>query len=158
MSHIDLRYTVQGSIVSTDATLLDAIEDALPADDAEALGNEYSVTRTDVEDSEKERLSGRMTFTADSFELEDGATVSPREAAESVYQDIVNHDLAAKADNWKVKLYRSPEGGVLAEDVRKWYQEDESRQPTRTDEDGIEVSYIPSSWNPNNHVLKEESA
>lgn len=154
MTHIDLRYTVQGSIETTDQTLLDAIEDALPADNDEALGNEYSLTRTDVPDSDKERLSARMTFTAEEFELEDGTVVTPKEAAESVYQNVVSHDLASKADNWQIKLYRSPEGGVLASDVQAWYEENPNEKPT--DDDG--EAYIPSSWNPENHVLKEKSA
>lgn len=159
MSHIETRYTVNGEVVSTDTTLLDAIESALPAKDNDALGNEYSCTRSDVPDSDKERLSARMTFTAVEFELDDGTTITPKAAAESVYQAVVTHDLAAHADDWAVRLYRSPEGGVLTSDVQAWYEEDPTRQPEREVEqpDGSTTTeqYVPSAFDPENHIIKE---
>lgn len=187
MTHIDLRYTVQGSIVSTDTSLLDAIESALPAEGTVVLGDEYSINRVsdapDLGDNE-ERISARMTFAPDASEFANDASgnpnlvvdsdagenqilrenvssseiYGPKQAAIGLFDEVVNHDLANKASGWTIEVYRSPQGGVLSSDVKAWYAEDESRQPTRTDEDGNEVSYIPNAWNPEHHVLKEDSS
>jgi len=147
MSHIDLRYTVQGSIVSSDTDLLDAIESALPAEGDDILGNEYNISRTQIEDSPNERLSARMTFT-------DDQKLNPKDAALSLFNQVKSHDLAAKADGWELQVYKSPEGAVRASNVRGWYEEDESRQPTRIDEDGNGESYTPSIFDPSNHVIE----
>jgi hypothetical protein len=216
MSQIDTRYTVAGHIESTNTTLLDAIQSALPAEGDVVLGDEYSVSRTDVDDSNAERLSARMTFAPDDdeFAISDGTTkhvveldadeeivttdadeeivttddgervvktdfgeipvdsygranevlrsevtdiFGPKTAAMNLYQEVANADLAGKADNWELQVYESPQGGVLASDVKEWYEEDESRQPTRTDEDGNEVKYVPSSFDPQNHVIQQTS-
>jgi hypothetical protein len=81
----------------------------------------------------------------------------PKTAAMNLYQEVASSDLAGKANNWELQVYESPQGGVLASDVKAWYEADESRQPTRSDEDGNEVKYIPSSFDPSNHVIKETS-
>ncbi len=81
MSHIDLRYTVQGSIVSTDTSLLDMIESALPAEGTVVLGDEYNINR--VSDSpdlgaNEEQLSARMTFAPDGDEFADDSNGVPK--------------------------------------------------------------------------------
>jgi hypothetical protein len=81
----------------------------------------------------------------------------PKTAAMNLYQEVANADLAGKADNWELQVYESPQGGVLASNVKAWYEADESRQPTRSDEDGNEVKYIPSSFDPSNHIVTETS-
>jgi hypothetical protein len=180
MSNIDTRYTVRGNIESTDTTLLDAIESALPAEGDIVLGDEYRISRSDVQNSNAERLEARMTFAPDDdeFAVENGTTkkvvesdagdgeilrsnatniFGPKTAAMNLYQEVANADLADKADNWKLQVYESPQGGVLASDVKEWYEADESRQPTRTDEDGNEVKYVPTAFEPSNHVITETS-
>ncbi len=176
MSHIDTRYVVNGRIESDDTTLVDTIEKELPNEGDPVLGNEYDLSRSPVLDEDGnetnvEVLSSRMTFAPDGSEFTvdaDGNIIEvkdssnydsadifgPAEAAQQFYQTIVTHDLAAKADGWRVWVYRSPEGGVTAEDVRAWYKEDMDRQPLN--EDG--EPYVPSNFDPHNHVLKEESA
>lgn len=183
MTH-ETRYVINGRIESTDSTLLDTIESELPDEGDTVLGNEYDLSRSSVLDDEgnetgAEVLSGRMTFAPDGSEftldadgniteVEDSSNYDsanifgPAEASQQFYQTIVSHDLAAKADGWRVWVYQSPEGGVTASDVRDWYEADESRQPTRTVEqdDGTttEESYVPSSFDPQNHKIMEESA
>jgi hypothetical protein len=204
---IDTRYTVAGHIESTDTSLLNAIQSALPAEGDVVLGDEYNVSRTDIDDSSAEQLSARMTFApdGDEFAISDGTTkkvieldsdeeivetddgervvktefdeipvdsygqpnevlrsevtdiFGPKTAAMNLYQEVANADLAGKADNWELQVYESPQGGVLASNVKAWYEADESRQPTRTDEDGNEVKYVPSSFDPQNHIVKEVS-
>ncbi len=196
MSHIDLRYTVQGSIVSADTGLLDTIESALPAEGAVVLGDEYSINRvSDRPDlgANEERLSARMTFAPDGDEFADDrngvpklvvdegsdtdvddnpvpaehevlrSNVSdtemygPKQAALGLFNAVANHDLATKASDWELKVYRSPQGGVLASDVQAWYEAHPDRQPTRTDEDGNEESYVPSGWQPEHHTVAFDS-
>lgn len=185
MSHINLRYTVQGSIVSTDTDLLDAIESALPAEGTVVLGDEYSINRVsdspDLGDGEKQ-ISARMTFApdGDEFAVENGTTkkvvesdagdgeilrenatdiFGPQGAADTVFTQVKNHDLASKAEGWELQLYRSPQGGVLASDVQAWYEEDPTRQPEREVEqpDGSTTTeqYVPSAFDPQNHIIKE---
>lgn len=175
MSHIDTRYTVRGSIETSDSTLLDTIEAELPDEDDVTLGDEYTVSRTDVEEKDGvEVLSARMTFASDGdeFAVENGTTkevvesdagdgqilrenatdiFGPQGAADTVFTRVKNHDLASKADNWELQLYESPQGGVTAEQVQAWYEEDPTRQPT--DEDGNQ--YVPSAFDPENHIIKE---
>ncbi len=196
MTHIDLRYTFQGSIVSTDMGLLDTIESALPAEGTVVLGDEYSINRvSDGPDfgANEERLSARMTFAPDGDEFADDSNgvpklvvgegsdtdadgnpvpaehevlrsnvsdaemYGPKQAALGLFDAVASHDLASKAEGWELQVYRSPQGGVLASDVQVWYEEDESRQPTRTDEDGNEVSFVPSQWSPEHHTITEVS-
>lgn len=196
MTHIDLRYTVQGSIVSTDTSLLDAIESALPAEGEVVLGDEYQINRLsdspDLDDTE-ERISARMTFAQDGTEfandsngnskivVDNGSDIDAdgnhipaeneilrsnvassdiyraKQAAMGLFDAVTTHDLAKKASGWNIRLYRSPQGGVRHADVQAWYEADESRQPTRTNDDGNEVKYIPQSFNPDHHVIYEES-
>lgn len=194
MSHIETRYVVKGRIQTDTSTLLDAIEDELPAVDVPVLGNEYDLERTQVRDSDgteigEEQIIGRMTFASDGTEFandsegnpklvvdkgsatdSDGNRVpaanevlrenvdeadiyGPETAAQQLFNQIVSHDLATEASNWRVWLYRSPEGGVTADAVREWYEEDESRQPE--DENG--EKYIPRLFDPTNHIIAEDS-
>jgi len=196
MTQIDLRYTVQGSIVSTDTGLLDTIASALPAEGTVVLGDEYSINR--VSDSpdlgaNEERLSARMTFAPDGdafaddsngvpklvvdegsdtdadgnpvpaehevlrSNVSDAEMYGPKQAALGLFNAVANHDLATKASGWDLQVYRSPQGGVRASDVQAWYEADETRQPTRTDEDGNEESYVPSGWQPEHHIVASES-
>jgi len=196
MTQIDLRYTVQGSIVSTDTSLLDTIESALPAEGTVVLGDEYSMNRlSDSPDlgANEERLSARMTFAPDGdvfaddsngvpklvvgegsdtdadgnpvlaeyevlrSNVSDAEMYGPKQAALGLFNTVASHDLASKASGWEVQVYRSPQGGILASDVRAWYEADETRQPTRTDEDGNEESYVPSAWQPEHHTVAFDS-
>ncbi len=196
MSHIDLRYTVNGSIVSTDTTLLDAIESALPTEGEVVLGDEYQINRLsdspDLDDNE-ERITARMTFAQDGTEfandsngnpkivVDDGSDIDAdgnpiptdneilrsnvassdiygaKQAAMGLFDAVTTDDLAKKASGWNIRLYRSPQGGVRQADVKAWYEADESRQPTRTDDDGNEVKYVPSTFDPQHHVITETS-
>lgn len=184
MTHLETRYVVNGRIESTDTALLDEIQAALPEEDDAVLGNEYSVSRSAVRDADgnetgAEVMSGRMTFAPDGSEFtrdSDGNTLvvvesnprdgevskanvddadifGPEQAAQAVFDGIVNTDLAGKADGWRVWMYESPEGGVTVSDVQEWYESDKARQPE--DEDG--EKYVPSSFNPENHILVEET-
>jgi hypothetical protein len=162
MSHLDVRYCVNGRIVSSDKTLLDKIESALPDEDNVILGNEYSQNRTtsreanDLADGH-ERLSARMTFAGESKTLPDGTEITPKQAATELFNTVASDELAQQADNWSVELYRTPEGAIRSKDVRAWYEADESRQPTRTLEDGTEEKYAPSSFDPSHHIVQKQS-
>ena len=183
MSHIDPRYVVKGRIESENTELLDTIESELPDEGDPVLGNEYDLSRSPVlndesNETDAEVLSGRMTFAPDDreftldadgniIEVEDSSNYDsadifgPAEAAQQFYQTIVSHDLAEKADGWRVGVYQSPEGGVTASDVKEWYEADETRQPEREVEqpDGTTSTekYIPNSFDPTNHIVVEET-
>jgi len=158
MSELDIRHVVSGRIVSEDSALLDQIEIALPDQDDVVTGNEFDKTRrpdTD-EDGTKtgaELLSARMTFVPDGKEVldDDGNVIDPKQAASDLFQQVANSDLANQAQNWELRHYRSPEGGVTVDDVREYYESNPTEQPT--DED--DKAYIPSSWDPEHHVLNE---
>lgn len=159
---MNVRYVVSGQIVSSDSTLLDTIESELPTEDDIILGNEFSKSRkpeTDESGTEtgNEILSARMTFAAEDVELQDGTIVTSKESATSLFNAVVSADLATKASGWTVRLYRSPEGGVTVSDVREWYESHPDEQPTREAPDESEEPYVPNRWNPNNHVLMEET-
>lgn len=159
---MNVRYVVSGRIVSEDSTLLDTIESELPDEGDVILGNEFRKSREpekDESDTETgaEILSVRMTFASEDVELEDGTVVTPRESATALFDSVVSHELATKASGWTVRLYRSPEGGVTVSDVREWYESHPDEQPTREAPDGSEEPYVPNRWNPNNHVLTEET-
>jgi hypothetical protein len=138
------------------------------------------VLDADGNETGTEVLSGRMTFAPDGSEFTrdaDGNTLvvieggeptdnevlkanvdsadifGPAEAAQQFHQQIVSHDLAGKADGWRVWVYESPEGGVTSRAVQAWYEADEARQPEN--EEG--EKYVPNSFDPANHVVVEES-
>lgn len=149
MAHINIRHCVRGTVVSTDGTVLDSVEAELPAEDADDLGNEYSNSRqAEVDDSGAETgaevVSFRVTFDSTSA----GVT-----AAEDLYATLTGLDLSG-ADSYELVCYETPEGAVRADDVRQYYEENPDEQPT--DQDG--ESYVPSSWDPANHIVAEEQA
>jgi hypothetical protein len=149
---LDIRYCVRGEIVSTDTDLLNTIESQLPDETDVMLGAEYSQDRvsgsdTDDLDTGQERLSARMTFSGEPQEV-NGQTVTPKQAANDLIDTVVSHDLASRAANWEIELYRTPEGGVRKRVVREWYQNHPEQQP-----DGE----VPTSWNPEHHVDRRET-
>jgi hypothetical protein len=149
---LDTRYCVKGKITSSDADLLDTIESSLPDETDVILGGEYSETRVSASDADnldtgQERLSGRMTFSGEPQE-KNGQTVTPKAAANDLIDGIISHDLASRAANWEVELYRTPEGGVRKRDVQAWYEAHPEKQP-----DGE----VPTSWNPEHHVDRRET-
>ena len=141
---MDVRYCVSGSLITTDAELLDAIQAALPPTDSPRLGMEYTESREPAEDSDAERLAARMTF-ADS---EQGQA-----RAEYLFEEVTTHDLATVAEDCSVRLYRTPEGGVTQQEVREYYETHPDEQPV--DEDG--EPFVPSSWDPERHIIDESS-
>jgi ribosomal 50S subunit-recycling heat shock protein len=88
-----------------------------------------------------------MTFAGEPREV-NGQTVTPKAAATVLVDDIIAHDLAAKAENWEVEIYRTPKGGVRKRDVREWYKNHPEEQPD---------SEVPDSWNPEHHVDRRET-
>jgi len=163
MSHLDTRHVVAGRIVCEDSAFLDQIEQALPDEDDVALGNEFDKTRepeTDEDGNEtgNEVLSARMTFAPDGKEVldDDGNvidTIDPEQASSDLFEKVANSDLANQAQNWELRHYRSPEGGVTADDVRAYYERNPGDRPT--DEDG--EPYVPSLWDPDHHTFDETS-
>jgi hypothetical protein len=150
--HLDIRYCVDGEIVSTDTTLLDEIESSLPDETDVILGAEYSQNRVSSNDSDdldtgQKRISARMTFSGEPQE-KNGQKVTPKAAATVLVDNIVSHDLAGKAENWEIKIYRTPEGAIQKRDVQAWYEAHPEEQP-----DGE----VPTSWNPENHVDRRET-
>jgi len=164
MSHLDIRHVVQGRITTDDGQLLDQIEQALPSEDDVTLGNEFGKTRrpeTDDNGNEtgNEMLSARMTFAPDGKEVldDDGNvidTIDPKQAASDLFQQVANSELADKAENWELRHYRSPEGAVTASDVQAYYENNPNEQPA----DGDGEPYVPSSWDPANHIVDETSS
>jgi hypothetical protein len=158
MSHLDIRYCVRGEITSTDADLLDTIASQLPDETDVILGTEYSQTRvsaseSDNLDTDQERLSARLTFAGEPQEV-DGTEVTPEQAATGLVNKLTGHDLATRAEDWEVEMYRTPEGAVRAQDVQAWYEANPKKQPDSEDPD----SGVPDSWDPENHVVRRESS
>jgi hypothetical protein len=154
--HIDVRYCIRGEVQTDDSKLLDTIESELPNASEVTLGAEYSANRiAEAEDlaDREERLSARMTFAGESKEV-NGTTVTPHGAAKQVFTKLTTHNLASKASDWYVEMYRTPEGAVTADNVQAYYEEYPDEQPT----DGNGESYVPSSWDPTNHVEMREEA
>jgi hypothetical protein len=149
---------VRGEIVSTDADLLDTIESSLPDETDVILGAECSENRVSASDANdlntgEERLSARMTFAGEPQEV-DGQTVTPKAAANDLIDTVVSHDLAARAEDWGVAMYQTPEGAVRTGDVQAWYEANPKKQPDSEDPD----SGVPKSWDPENHVVRRESS
>lgn len=71
-----------------------------------------------------------------------------------LYNIILAHGLAEKAEDWELQVYRTPEGGVYYKDVQAFYEDNPDLQP----EDENEEAYIPTAWNPSNHELLYESS
>jgi hypothetical protein len=144
---------MRGEIVSTDTDLLDTIESQLPDETDVILGREYSQNRVSASDANdldtgQERLSARMTFAGEPREV-NGQTVTPKQAANDLIDTVLSHDLATRAENWTVAMYRTPEGAVRQKDVQAWYEANPEQQPG---------SEVPDSWNPEAHIVRRESS
>lgn len=154
--HLDIRYAVRGTVQTDDSALLDTIESELPDESEATLGAEYGANRTaegpDLAEGE-ERLSARMTFSGDSTDV-NGTTVTPQEAANQVFTQVTTHDLASKASDWYVDMYRTPEGAVISDNVQAYYEAHPDEQPVDEDSE----AYVPSYWDPTNHVVQRDSA
>lgn len=181
MTHLDVRHVVQGRVISSDTAFLDSIQTELPDRDGVTLGSEFAVSRTAVIDVDAEQLTARMTFADDGSEFADvngvtkrvvdrestdESTVSrsdvsdadifgPATAARRLFETVASSDLAANADDWELRLYRSPEGAVTSEQVQQWYESHPSEQPTQTLDDGSTESFVPSAWNPEHHIIEQ---
>jgi hypothetical protein len=148
MGHIELHDHVTVEITSTDTDLLDDLEAELPADDADSVGPEYDgpnrVSDGPDLNTDEERLSARVTF----VDTEDnGTTTTSADHATDLYDRLTGYDLVG---GYEIRHYESPVGGVLASDVRAYYEElPESERPT--DADG--EPYVPSAWDPSNHTV-----
>lgn len=147
MSHIDTYPTVAGYVRSADASLLDDIEAALPGLDDDVTGATLRLDRT-ANDDGTETLSGFITFDPD-----DTTDVTAEQAAQRTMDAIRGHPLADQADDWAVRQYRTPTGGVSTDEVRAWYEANPEAQPT--DDDG--EPFIPSTWDPLRHLAAEET-
>ena len=78
--------------------------------------------------------------------------VDDKEDADAIYEDL-KPDLQ-EMDEWEIREYLSPLGGVTTEEVQQFYEDNPDLQPE--DEDG--EAYIPTAWNPSNHELLYESS
>jgi len=146
MTHLETHPVVSIRVETDNGALLDDLESEFPATDDAAVGPEHvgptRITEVDGLPENEERLVARVAY-----EIGEDA------AAASLYDTIIGYDLSA-ASTYEVRHYKSPVGGVSADDVRQYYREHEAKQPT--DEDGD--PYVPSSWDPSNHVVDETSS
>jgi hypothetical protein len=193
---IDVRYVVQGEIVSSDSQLLDGIQANLPDESGVVVGQEWGEDRgpetaQDGTETGNERLYARMAFAQDGTEFATGADgqpnlvvdvgsdtdsngdpipaedevlrqnvastdiYGPQQAATQLYEAVASSALANKADGWSLKLYRSPQGAVTADNVREWYEQHPDERPTRETQDGDVEPFTPSSWQAAHHIIRE---
>jgi hypothetical protein len=159
---LDIRYALSGEVTSSDSSFLDQIEAALPTASESIMGRDFTKSRIQNDDG-SETLSATLRLAADGesaeVELPDGSTqtVTPDRYGRVLFDHIASSDLANQADGWELRFYRAPQGGVLASDVREWYEATPSKHPTRTDDDGTTESFVPSSWNADHHTLAYET-
>jgi len=197
-TQLDVRYIVQGEIVTDDSQLLDTIQVNLPDADGVVVGQEWIEERgpkTTVDGTEtgNERLYARMAFAQDGTEFVTGANgdpqlvvktgsdtdsdgnpvpaedeilranvsasdiYGPKQAAIQLYEMVVASDLASRADNWRLKLYRGPQFSTTAARVREWFEEHPDERPTRETQDGETEPFTPSSWQADHHIIRETS-
>jgi len=197
-AQLDVRYIVQGEIVTDDSQLLDAIQANLPGADGVVVGQEWAEyrgpeTTQDGTETGNERLYARMAFAQDGAEFTTGpdgnpqlvvetgsdtdsdgnavpaedeilrenvstaAIYGPKRAALQLFETVAASDLASRADNWQLKVYRGPQFSTTATRVREWYSEHPDERPTRETRDGSVEPYTPSSWQANHHVIRETS-
>lgn len=144
MTHLKVHPIVRVSVTSTDSALLDSLEAEFPAADDPAVGPEYEGPTRIADSSEladgEERLVARVSYAVD----ED----SP---AKALYDALTGYDLSGST--YEIRLYESPTGGVTADAVRAYYEQNPGDQPI--DADG--ETYVPPSWDPNQHVVDETS-
>lgn len=187
---IDIRYVVQGEIVSDDTQLLDVIQANLPDEDGVVVGQEWAESRqpeTDQDGTETgtEVLRARMAFAEDTTEFADGPNgepqlvvdreppvgedevsrsqldpseiYGPEQAAIALYDAVAASDLANRATNWSLKVYRSPQGAVTSDAVTEWYEANPDARPTRETVDGDTEQFTPASWQADHHIIRETS-
>lgn len=155
---LDVRYALNGSVTSTDTDLLDTIEAELPDLTHDLLGDDLSVNRTENDDG-SETLTATLRFAPDgteaSVELPDGtvATHTPETYSQAVFEQIQTHELANRATEWELRLYRAPQGSQLADDVRAYYEANPGLAPT--DDEGNTV--FPNRWRADRHTIATAS-
>jgi hypothetical protein len=93
-----------------------------------------------------------MTLAGEAKQI-DGSDVSPKQAAKKLFETVLSSDLSGQADDWELKLYRTPEGLVRSRDVQAWYRNHPDARPT----DVSGESFVPTSWNPQHHIERHES-
>ena len=140
-------------------------EDAAPSD---VVANVLSKTPTredtrlhGVETDENGNPQGsppREYGVEDRIEDETGDRV-PRgtlPAASATDAEAIREDIKAEvtgADEYEVRHYKSPLGGVTRSEVETWYENHPDEQPT--DDEG--EAYIPSAFDSGRHVVDETS-
>jgi hypothetical protein len=155
---LDVRYALNGAVTSTDTALLDTIEAELPDLTHDLLGDDLTVSRTDNDDG-SETLTATLRFAPDGTEATvehpDGTTVThtPETYARAVFEQIKTHELAHRTTEWHLRFYRAPQGGVLASDVRAYYEANPDLAPT--DDEGNTV--LPNRWRADRHTIATAS-
>jgi len=149
MTH-DIHHIVRLRVASADDQLLDDLEAEIPQAPNPAVEREYDVDRVELENEDGDKLYARIAFVDGEIEYDDGSTSDgPAEAAD-LFDRLNAYDLPADAE---LVQYESPIGGTTAAEVRSWYEDHPDDRPTN--EDG--EPYVPSSWDPSNHVVDETS-
>lgn len=128
----------------SDADLLDRVADELPADDAEGVGPEYDgPERHVIPDTDLEVLDARVSYEATE-------NTADSDLAADLYVRLSAMDLSG-ADEYRIRHYRSPTGGVTPQEVQDWYADHPDQRPF--DDEG--ETYTPTSWSADRHVVNE---
>jgi hypothetical protein len=158
MTHLDIHPVVALDVTASDAALLDTLADLLPTRDEPYVERELHETRFNPTEDERlddgeERHLARVSFISGKItvEADDGSTTeyNGSDEAASLFAALTSEDLA-NAKGF-IRHYRSPLGGVSPKEVREWYESNPDEQPT--DESG--ESYVPTSFDPSNHIVDE---
>lgn len=153
--HLDVQHHVKVDVTSSDSTVLDSVESALPEVSADEVGPEYDGPQRSNSSPElaegEERLVSRVVLQT-TYDSNGGVHTYAETHAQNLYDTLTSYD-ASRASSFTIRHYESPTGGVTADDVRAFYEENPDLQPT--DEDG--EAYVPSSFDPTNHIIAEEN-
>lgn len=149
MSHIDLKHVLNIRVYSESSSFLDAAEAHIDAVASEVYEErEYHITQgVEEERAEDGKVAQYVDVRVPYLSSEAQAAL---DAFDWVAGQMAEHS-SQVADGSYMRLYKSPTGGVTAQQVQAWYEEHPEEQPTDSEGEG----YIPSSWQPENHIIEE---
>jgi hypothetical protein len=155
MPHLETKSHVEIEVLSTDSSLLDEIQNKSPSEDEEGVltvyGGVHRIDESDIREEDRHKISVLVAF--EDILKEDGTVKTSGESqADDLYTEIKNLSYGSD-DSYSIRQYVSPVGGVRTETVKDYYEENPEEKPV--DDEG--EAYTPSSFRPENHVVKETS-
>jgi len=153
--HLNIQHHVKVNVTSSDSTVLDSVESALPEVGADEVGAEYDGAQRSNSSPElaegEERLVARVVLQT-TYDSNGGVHTYAETHAQNLYDALAAIDY--RNAEYECRHYKSPTGGIVQSQLEGYYDTNPGEKPV--DDNG--EAYVPTTWDPSRHVVSEVSS